>query len=54
MHQPGVVPRKASTALFPTLSRGTAAARDMGAFPRTVDLGVAQAPQTRKNAQAQG
>ncbi|MDR6987805.1 hypothetical protein J2Y66_002303 [Paenarthrobacter nitroguajacolicus] len=54
MHQPGVIPRKARTALLPTFRRGIAPARDMGAVPRAMDLGMAKTPQPGDNAQAQG
>nr|WP_232481363.1 hypothetical protein [Arthrobacter sp. YN] len=54
VHEPGIVAGKAGPALLATLRRGTAAAGNMRAVPRTVDLGMAQAPQSGDNAQAQG
>ncbi|MEJ1113012.1 hypothetical protein WBN73_01810 [Paenarthrobacter sp. CCNWLY172] len=54
VHEPGIIAGKAGPTLFAALRRGTAAAGNMRAVPRTVDLGMAQAPQTGDNAQAQG
>ncbi|BCW37200.1 hypothetical protein StoSoilA2_32560 [Arthrobacter sp. StoSoilA2] len=54
MHEPGIVPGKAGPALLPTLGWGTAAARNMRAVARPVDLGMAKAPHPWHDAQAQG